>query len=90
MRLPHAISMEDIVICCLCGFVILLGLAITRVGLYGEHLGGFKLVSYVKKHVERPRWHHRFVTMGIGIASILLGVALLVFFWLHVKAADPN
>jgi hypothetical protein len=55
-------------------FVILLGVAITRVGLYGEHLGRFKFVSYVKKYAEQPSPHHRYITAGIGIVSILLAV----------------
>jgi hypothetical protein len=60
-------------------FVILLGIAVTRVGLYGEHLGRFKLVSYVKKYAEQPSSHHRYITVGIGMVSILLGLGFLIF-----------
>jgi hypothetical protein len=62
----------------LCAFVIFLGVAITRVGLYGQHLGGLRLVSNVKKYAGAPRWQHRCMTAGCGIVMILLGAAGLI------------
>jgi hypothetical protein len=72
-----------------CGaFLILIGIAITRVGLYGEHLGRFRLVSYVRKHAEQPRRRHRYITAGMGIVSVLLGLTFLViqFAFLHPRS----
>jgi hypothetical protein len=60
-------------------FLIFLGIAITRVGLYGEHLGRLKLVSYVKKYPEQPSPHHRYITAGGGIVVILLGLGFVIF-----------
>jgi uncharacterized membrane protein HdeD (DUF308 family) len=60
-------------------FVILMGIAITRVGLHGKHLGRLTLVSNVKKHPEPPRRHHRLITAGVGITYVLLGLAILIF-----------
>lgn len=79
--------MVDIIIYLSSAFVIFLGVAITRVGLYGEHLGRFKLVSYVKKYAEQPRKHHRYITAGGGIVFVLLGLALLIFqfVFLHLR-----
>jgi|ERR1035441_2404179 uncharacterized membrane protein HdeD (DUF308 family) len=87
MKIFYVMGMEDIAIVCLCAFVIFVGVAITRVGIYGEHLGRFKCVSYVQKHAERPRRHHRWLTAGMGIVLVLLGLAFLIFEWvlLHMK-----
>jgi hypothetical protein len=60
-------------------FLILLGVAIMKVGVQGERLGAFKLVSHVQRYPGPPRRHHRYVTVGIGILSVLVGLAFLIF-----------
>ncbi len=54
--------------------LVALGVAIIRVGLIGQYLGGLRLVSFVKKYPENPRLHHRIITTGIGMVSVLLGL----------------
>ena len=60
-------------------FITLMGFLITRVGLHGEHLGTFRLVSYVKTYEEKPRLHHRIITAGSGIVLVLLGISSLIY-----------
>jgi hypothetical protein len=79
MRLIYTMGTEDVAMACLYVFVIFIGAAIARVGLYGEHLGRFKLVSSVRKDPDQPSVFHRCVTVGIGIVASLSGVALLIF-----------
>ena len=56
--------------------IILGGLAIVRVGLVGQHLERFRLVSYVKKNDEKPELYHRYITVGLGLIPLLIGTAL--------------
>jgi hypothetical protein len=88
MKLIHFMRVEDIVVLLVCAFVILIGVAILRVGLYGKYLGRLRLVSYVQKHAQQPSWRHRCITAGLGVVFVLLGVALLVLHlvFLHAKA----
>ena len=69
--------METVAISILSAFVISIGIARVRVGLIGQHLGGAKLVSYVKKYPEVPQLHHRRITVGVGAVIILIGVGFL-------------
>jgi hypothetical protein len=69
--------METVAISILSAFVILIGIACVRVGLIGQHLGGLKLVSYVKKYREEPQLRHRRITVGVGATLILIGVGFL-------------
>ena len=69
--------METVVISLLSVFVIFIGIACVRVGLIGQHLGGAKLVSYVKKYRQEPQLHHRRITVGVGAVLILIGVGFL-------------
>jgi UDP-N-acetylmuramyl pentapeptide phosphotransferase/UDP-N-acetylglucosamine-1-phosphate transferase len=69
--------METLAVVSLSAFVIFLGIACVRVGLIGPHLGGAKLVSYVKKYPEEPQLHHRRITVGVGAVAILIGVGFL-------------
>ncbi len=66
MNPTYSVWMEGMGSVCLSAFLIFVGIAITRVGLYGENLGRFKLVSYVRRYAERPRRHHRYITAGMG------------------------
>jgi hypothetical protein len=65
----------DLIVLSLSVIVIFIGLAIIRVGLVGQHLDQLRMVSYVKKCSYEPRWHHRCITIGIGIVSVLLGAS---------------
>jgi hypothetical protein len=56
-----------------------LSLAIVRVGLVGEHLDRFHLVSYVKKSNEQPKLYNRYITSGLGILFLLVGTVLFGF-----------
>ena len=70
--------MGDLLIVAGSAFIILMGVLITRVGLYGEHLDRLKFVSYVKKSSEAPRLRHRYITAGLGVGIVLTGLALLI------------
>ena len=73
--------MDTIESIALSAVLLFLGAAITRVGIVGQNLGTFKLVSFVRKYPEPPRWYHRVVTVGIGVISILVGtLAMAVAF----------
>jgi hypothetical protein len=87
MNPTYSIWIEGMGIVCLGALVVFLGIAITRVGLYGEYLGRFKLVSHVQKYAERPRRHHRYITAGMGVVFVLLGIVLLIFHFvlLHLR-----
>jgi hypothetical protein len=69
--------METLAIAALSGFVIFIGIACVRVGLVGQHLGGARLVSYVKKYPQEPQAYHRRITAGVGAVLILIGVGFL-------------
>jgi len=56
--------------------VIFVGLSIIRLGLAGQYLGRFRLVSNVKKFSDTPQPHNRYITIGIGIIGVLVGTAL--------------
>jgi hypothetical protein len=66
-------------------FMIFLGLAIIRVGLVGKYLDHLRLVSYVKKSSDEPRWYHRCITTGMGALFVLLGTGLFVFLVLSLS-----
>jgi hypothetical protein len=57
-------------------FIIFMGLAVVRVGLLGQHVDRFRLVSYAKNDNEPPKLHHRYITVGLGFIALLLGTAL--------------
>ncbi len=90
MKLLYLMRMEDIAFVSVCLLVMFISVAIIRVGLYGEHLGRFKFVSFEQKYAERPTRRHRCVTAGMGLTFFLVGVAMLVFEFilLHMKAAE--
>jgi UDP-N-acetylmuramyl pentapeptide phosphotransferase/UDP-N-acetylglucosamine-1-phosphate transferase len=64
-----------------------LGSLIVRVAWRGEHLGRFRLVSYVRVHEGVPRRHHRVVTAAIGGMSLLIGLtfALLALYLFGIE-----
>lgn len=53
------------------------GIAIVRVGFFGEFLGRGRFVSWVKIHGEPPRWYHRLLTVALG--AIVVFVASTAF-----------
>jgi hypothetical protein len=67
---------ETLVIVCLAGLTIFLGVALIRVGMIGPFLGRWRMVSFVKKYPDQPKLYHRWLTAGIGIVSILLGIGM--------------
>lgn len=53
------------------------GIAIVRVGFFGEYLGRGRFVSWVKIHGETPQWYHRMVTVTLG--AIVIFIAATAF-----------
>jgi hypothetical protein len=51
------------------------GMAIVRVGFFGEHLGRGWFVSHVGIHPEPPQWYHRAVTITLGALVIFVASA---------------
>jgi hypothetical protein len=51
------------------------GIAIVRVGFFGEHLGRGWFVSHVQMHPQPPQWYHRLVTVALGAMVIFVASA---------------
>jgi hypothetical protein len=51
------------------------GIAIVRVGFFGEYLGRGRFVSRVQVHPEPPQWYHRFLTVALGAIVVFVASA---------------
>lgn len=51
------------------------GIAIVRVGFFGEYLGRGRFVSRVQVHPEPPQWYHRLLTVLLGAIVIFVASA---------------
>ncbi len=65
-------------------FLVLVGIAIVRVGLQGQFLGRLKLVSQARVYPEKPQRKHRVITISLGAIAILIGMTLGMA-WAYLK-----
>jgi len=57
------------------------GIAIVRLGFFGEHLGRGRFVSRIAAHPEPPEWYHRFFTVAVGAVVIFIAAAAFTLLW---------